>query len=140
MNIQDVVKFSNENPVAYVATIDGDMPRVRALGMWFADESGFYFQTGGMKEIPHQLEKNRNVEACFYHHEGMIGKMLRISGKVEFLDDRTLKERLLEERAFLKDMGLTADSKELVIFRISHGQAYFWTMEDNLKPKEYIMF
>ncbi|MDU1904691.1 MAG: pyridoxamine 5'-phosphate oxidase family protein [Dysgonomonas sp.] len=140
MNIQDVIKFSNDNPVAYVATIDGDMPRVRALGMWFADESGFYFQTGGVKEIPHQLEKNPNVEVCFYHHEGMIGKMLRISGKAEFVDDRALKERLLEERTFLKDMGLTADSKELIIFRISHGQAHFWTMENNLKPKEYIEF
>jgi uncharacterized pyridoxamine 5'-phosphate oxidase family protein len=41
-----------------LATAENDQPRVRALGFWFADESGFYFQTGSAKEFPHQLEKN----------------------------------------------------------------------------------
>jgi len=138
--MNELIKFANENPVAYVATVDNGEPRVRALGMWFADETGFYFQTGTMKEIAGQLEKNPHVEACYYHHEGMIGQMLRISGVAEFVDDRNLKERLLNERPFLRDMGLTADSKDLVIFRIAHGKGHFWTMQDNLKPKEYILF
>jgi uncharacterized pyridoxamine 5'-phosphate oxidase family protein len=66
--------------------------------------------------------------------------MLRITGEVEFLDDRGLKERVLRERPFLKSFGLTVDSPGLIIFRIAHGKAHFWTMEDNLKPKEYIEF
>jgi len=140
MNIQDCIKFSNENPICYLATADGDQPRVRALGFWFADETGFYFQTGSVKEFPKQLQKNPNTEACFYRHEGMIGTMLRISGKVEFLDDIKLKERVLNERPFLKNFGLTVSSPGLIIFRITHGQAHFWTMENNLKPKEIIKF
>jgi pyridoxamine 5'-phosphate oxidase len=77
---------------------------------------------------------------CFYKQEGMIGTMLRIAGKVEFVDDKSLKEKVLEERQFLKDFGLTADSPGLIIFKIAHGQAHFWTMENNLKPKEMIEF
>jgi len=41
---QDCIKFANENPVCYIATMDGDQPRVRGFLMWFADEKGFYFQ------------------------------------------------------------------------------------------------
>ena len=138
--IQDCIQFTNENPVCYLATVEEDQPRVRALGFWFADETGFYFQTARMKEIPHQLEKNPKAEACFYKQEGMIGTMLRIAGKTEFINDRALKERVLEERSFLKSFGLTPDSPELIIFKIAHGEAHFWTMENNLNPKEIIVF
>jgi len=140
MNKQDCIKFTNENPVCYLATVESSQPRVRALGFWFADESGFYFQTSTVKEIPAQLKENPKTEACFYKHEGMLGTMLRISGEVEFLTDRELKEKAIADRPFLKNFGLTPDSPELTIFRITHGQAHFWTMENNLKPKEVIVF
>jgi len=70
----------------------------------------------------------------------MIGTMLRIAGEVEFLDDRTLKERVMSERPFLKSFGLTIDSPGLIIFRIAHGRAHFWTMENNIRPKVFIEF
>jgi len=140
MNINDCISFTNENPVCYIATEEGDQPRVRAFGFWFADETGFYFQTSTVKEIPHQLKKNPRTEVCFYKHSGMIGTMLRITGVVEFVDDMKLRERAFIDRPFLKSFGLTVDSPALVIFRIAHGQAHFWTMETNLKGKEIIEF
>ncbi|MCX6250080.1 MAG: pyridoxamine 5'-phosphate oxidase family protein [Bacteroidetes bacterium] len=140
MNIHDCIKFSNDNPICYLATADGDQPRVRALGFWFADETGFYFQTSSIKEFPHQLIKNPKTEICFYKHEGMTGTMLRISGKAEFLNDIKLKEKALMDRPFLKSFGVTVDSPTLILFRIPHGQANFWTMANNLKPKEIIEF
>ena len=66
--------------------------------------------------------------------------MLRISGNVEFMNDVKLKEKCLADRPFLKSLGITADSPKLIIFRIAHGKAHFWTMENNLKPKEIIEF
>ena len=44
MEFEECIKFANENPVSWVATVENDQPRVRALGMWFADERGYYFQ------------------------------------------------------------------------------------------------
>lgn len=140
MNLQDCIKFTNENPVCYLATVEGDQPRVRALGFWFADDTGFYFQTSTKKEIPGQLEKNPKTEVCFYKPEGMIGTMLRISGEVEFIIDKKLREKVFIDRPFLKSFGMTIGSQSLVLFRIKHGQAHFWTMENNLKPKEFIEF
>ncbi len=140
MNIRDCIKFSNDNPICSLATVENDQPRVRMIGFWFADETGFYFQTSTIKEIPHQIEKNPKIEACFYKHEGMIGTMLRISGEAEFLTDLKLKEKALSDRPFLKAFGLSIESPSLILFRITHGQAHFWTMENNLKPKEIIIF
>lgn len=140
MDIRDCIKFTNENPVCFLATAEGDQPRVRALGFWFADETGFYFQTASIKEFPHQLRKNPKTEVCFYRHEGMMGKMLRIEGTVEFIDDMKLREKALNDRPFLKNFGITIDSPGLIFFRISHGKAHFWTMENNMKPKEIIEF
>ncbi|BDX37076.1 pyridoxamine 5'-phosphate oxidase [Tenuifilaceae bacterium CYCD] len=140
MNKQDCIKFANENPICSFATVENDQPRVRLLGFWFADETGFYFQTSTVKEMTNQIKANPKVEACFYKHEGMIGTMLRVAGEVEFLADRSLKEKVINDRPFLKSFGLSADSPGLVIFRISNGQAHFWTMENNLKPKEIITF
>jgi pyridoxamine 5'-phosphate oxidase len=140
MTLQDCIQFANANPLCSLATVENDQPRVRILGFWFADETGFYFQTSTIKEIPGQLKANPKTEVCFYHHEGMIGTMLRVSGAVEFLYEPFYKEKALTDRPFLKSFGITENSPKLTLFRIAHGQAHFWTMENNLKPKEYIQF
>lgn len=140
MNIQDCIKFTNENPICSLASVVNDQPRVRMIGFWFADETGFYFQTSTIKEIPNQLKMNPKIEVCFYKHEGMIGTMLRISGEVEIMTESKLSEKAFMDRPFLKSFGMTIDSPQLFLFRIGHGQAFFWTMENNLKPKEIIVF
>jgi pyridoxamine 5'-phosphate oxidase len=140
MTRQDCIKFTNENPICYLATSENNQPHVRALGFWFADENGFYFQTASIKEFYSQMKNNPKTEVCFYKHEGMTGKMLRIEGDVEFINDLKLKEKVLNDRPFLKGFGLTADNPGLIIFRIAHGKAHFWTMENNTKPKEIIEF
>ena len=141
MDFNDCIKFANEIPVCYMATMDGDQPRVRALGFWFADETGFYFQIGSVKDVYHQLKKNNKVEACFWQpNEESTGIMMRVEGEVEFIDIPELKRKVLEDRPFLKEFGLTVDHPGLIIFRIAHGKVYFWTMETNFEPKFYIEF
>lgn len=140
MKLTDCVKFANENPLAWLATADGDQPHVRGMGMWYADETGFYFQTSTMKDMVRQLEENNKVEFAFFKPEEMVGTMLRVSGEIEFLDDLETKKKVLADRPFLKDFGLTAESPELIVFRISKGEAHFWDWESNLKPKEIIEF
>jgi pyridoxamine 5'-phosphate oxidase len=130
MSFQDCIDFANDIHTCFVATADGDQPRVRAIGLWFADEKGFYFQTETVKAFNKQLMKNKKVEFCFMKDM----KVLRVSGEVEFLTDLSLKERILRERAFLKGLGIDKpDNPLLVVFRVYKGEAYFWTMADNMK-------
>lgn len=140
MEFEDCVKFANENPIAWIASVEKDQPRVRAFGMWFADETGFYFQTATIKEIVAQLQANPQVEFAFYQPDDMSGTMLRVSGPVEFLEDPELKKKVINDRPFLKEFGMTPQDERLVIFRVSKGEAHFWNWESNLLPKDIIKF
>jgi len=134
MDIAECVKFANENPVTYIATVEGEQPRVRAFAMWFADNTGFYYHTSTIKAVCRQLKKNPNVELCFYKPGDAAGTMMRVTGKVEFLLDATLEERLFRDRPWVKDlMKMAQKDSRLAMFRVAHGEAYFWTMANNLR-------
>lgn len=136
LDIQDSIRFANENPVTYIATIEGDQPRVRAFAMWFADKTGFYYHTGSTKAVCLQLKKNPKVELCFYRPDEAAGTMMRVTGKVEFVEDKSLMERLFRDRPWMNDVvkGMSGEAK-VAIFRVAHGEAYFWTMADNMKER-----
>jgi pyridoxamine 5'-phosphate oxidase len=138
MDLDTCIKFATENPIAWVATDDEGQPRVRPLGMWFADKTGFYFQTWTIKDIYKQIVKNPNIELGFTGEDN--GRVLRVAGRAEWIEDIELKKKSLEDRPFLADLGLKPDSPELVLFRIAKGEAYFWTMETNLDPKKKLAF
>lgn len=132
MNLHDCTNFANEVKISYLATTDGDQPHVRGFMMWFADKSGFYFHTGSTKQVCKQLKANPKIEVCFTRQEDEYSTtMLRVTGEVEFLEDEALKERLFEERPFLKQID--EGSPGIVrIFRIYKGETYFWSIADNL--------
>lgn len=138
MDFKDCIEFAKENPMCYLATTEGDQPRVRAMGLYHVGETGFYFNTQSVKALAKQLEKNRKVEVCFYAPgTGQdIGRVMRVTGEVEFLDDIDLRTRLLEDRPFLKAFIEGPEDPLLVVFRIYKGEAYFWTMADSMKEAE----
>ena len=78
MDFKDCIDFASENPVSYIATTEGDQPRVRAFMMWFADKSGFYFHTGASKNVYRQLKTNPRIEVCFITPK--FEKMMRVTG------------------------------------------------------------
>lgn len=108
--------------------------------MWFADKTGFYYNTGATKDLYKQLQANPKVELCFFDPKSQNLKMMRVTGKAEFVNDIDLRERLVAERPFLKQMGLTAESPGLILFRVPKGEAFFWTWDTNLEPKRKISF
>jgi uncharacterized pyridoxamine 5'-phosphate oxidase family protein len=135
MNLQECVKFATENPVCFVATIDGDQPRVRTFLMWFADENGFYFATLSPKRVSRQLKTNPKVEVCFYNNAADLqgAKQMRVTGEIELVDDEALRKKVAEERAVLEQIVGKPIEPLMEVFRIHSGEAYFWTMADILK-------
>jgi len=138
MDLKDCVNFANENPVAWLATCENGQAHVRAMAMWYADETGFYLQSGTIKELVGQIKNNPKIEIAFYKEDEATGTMLRVEGEAEILEDAAVKEKCFKDRPFLKEIGLTND--DLFIFRIGHGKAHFWNMATNLNPKEFIEF
>jgi uncharacterized pyridoxamine 5'-phosphate oxidase family protein len=131
MTYDDVAKFIRENPVCTFATTDGDQPRVRAfLTILYDGEPGLYFTTGTMKKVGMQLESNPKVELCYLPQD--FGRMLRVTGKVEFVDDPARKKSLHEERDYLRAAFDDPADPRFKLLRIAHGSARFWTLADNM--------
>ena len=139
MDFQDCIKFANETRTCYLATVEGDQPRVRAMGLYSAEETGFYFMTESVKALYKQLQNNKKVEVIF-HGSGSgpgPGQIMRVSGEIEFVDDIDYRTKVFNERPFLKGLGVTGPEDHLfVVFRIAIGEAFFWTFADNMKEAE----
>jgi uncharacterized pyridoxamine 5'-phosphate oxidase family protein len=138
MDLQDCIKFATENPVCYLATADGDQPRVRAWLMWYADESGFYFVPLASKQVTEQLKGNPKMELCFFNNaaDAADWKQMRVAGEAEFLEDEESLARAYENRSFLDPILGFSVEPWLRPFRVASGEAYFWTLSDNLKESE----
>jgi uncharacterized pyridoxamine 5'-phosphate oxidase family protein len=91
------------------------------MWMWFADETGFYFHTGTQKRLSGQLENNSNMEIAFFNPEDWQGgQMVRITGKVEMVEDEPLENKLFQERTWLNDIKVAYPNDRIIIFRVPH--------------------
>jgi uncharacterized pyridoxamine 5'-phosphate oxidase family protein len=136
--IEEIRKFANQNPTTWLATAVGDQPHLRAMAMWFADETGFYYHTGTQKRLSQQLRGNPKVELGFFNAgEGMGNmQMVRVTGKVEMVEDAGLEKKLFEARPWLNAIRQAYPNDKIFIFRIAHGEAQFWNMGVNGKEKD----
>ncbi len=138
MDVQDCIKFASENPLCYLATTDGDQPRVRAILLWFADENGFYFGTLSPKNMSKQMHLNPRVEICFYNNPKELGdaRQMRLTGALEFINDEILQSKMLKDREFLAQIVGRSLDDVTEIFRLASGEAHFWTMADVLREPD----
>lgn len=134
MDLEDIYEFANINPLCYLATAEGDQPRVRAFTMWYAGDEGFYFFTSKPKGVYKQLKANPKVEVCFYATQS--GVMMRATGTIAFLEDIETKKKLLEDQSYIKKMVTGPEDPTLAVFRVENGEAYFWTIADNSKEDQ----
>ncbi|HEX2958834.1 MAG TPA: pyridoxamine 5'-phosphate oxidase family protein [Chitinispirillaceae bacterium] len=134
--IDEIIDFTNQNPVAWVATSVNGQPHVRAMAMWFADKTGFYFHTGSMKRLYTQLKGNPRIEAGFIHPgEMQTMQTVRVTGTIEEINDPVLQKKLFEDRPWLNPLFAAYPNDKIFIFRIAHGEAQYWDMSRNCQEK-----
>ena len=62
--MEEIVKFLKEAETYYLATVEGDQPRVRPFGTAHIFEGKLYIQTGKKKDVSKQLHANPKAELC----------------------------------------------------------------------------
>jgi pyridoxamine 5'-phosphate oxidase len=140
MNRQDVFELMKSNPAFFLATIDGNQPRVRGMLLYRADESGIVFHTGTFKDVYKQIQNNPRVELCF--NDFKKGIQLRVSGNLTELTDHALKDEIARHpsRGFLrqwKEEGKMEDFyNKLAVFQLQPDSATVWSMDRNFSGKE----
>ena len=111
--MKEVYEFLKNVGAFYIATIDGDKPRVRPFGVVNIFENKLYIQTGKVKNVSKQMQINPNVEICGF----MNGKWIRLEGKVVRDDRREAKKSMLDANQMLRSMySLDNDNTEVLYF------------------------
>jgi pyridoxamine 5'-phosphate oxidase len=136
MDKAEILAFLNEYHDCHLATVEGDKPHVRAIGIYRADEKGIIIQTSKVKDLYKQLSANPNVELCFNDTKGSL--QVRVSGRLELDEDIELKKEILAKRQFLKPIVDQKGLDVLAIYWLKKGLATVWTFRTNFDPKTYI--
>ena len=112
--MQEVCEFLKNAGTYYLATVDGDQPRVRPFGTAHIFEGKLYIQTGKSKDVSKQIQANPKVEICAFKG----GKWLRLAGTLVRDDRREAKESMLEAYPMLKGRySADDDNTEVLYFR-----------------------
>lgn len=110
--IQEVYNFLKKCGTYYLATVEGDQPRVRPFGTVEIFEGKLYIQTGKIKNVSKQLQANPKAEICAC----MDGKWLRVAGNL-IRDDRVeAKKHMLDNYPSLKSMYSAEDDNTEVLY------------------------
>ncbi|MBO4411142.1 MAG: pyridoxamine 5'-phosphate oxidase family protein [Lachnospiraceae bacterium] len=110
--MEQVVQFLKEAGVYYLATMDGDQPRVRPFGTAHVFDGKLYIQTGKKKAVAKQLEANPKAEICAFKD----GKWLRLSGELVEDDRREARVSMLDAYPELKAMYDPDDGNTAVYY------------------------
>ena len=114
--MHEVYEFLKKCGTYYLATVEGDQPRVRPFGTVDIFEGKLYIQTGKVKKVSKQLQANSKAEICAYAD----GKWLRVSGELVRDDRIEAKRHLLDNYPELKSMySPEDDNTEVLYFRVS---------------------
>lgn len=119
-----IVEFLNDTKIFYLATIDGDKPRVRPFGAVMEKDGKIYFCTNNQKDVYRQMQKNPNIEISATKENG---DWLRLSGKAVFDSSKDTKQAMLDECPVLKTM-YSADDGKFEIFYITNASATVFSL------------
>ncbi len=110
--MERVCKFLKDAQTYYLATVEGDQPRVRPFGTVHIFEGKLYIQTGKVKPVAKQLLANPKAELCAFKD----GVWLRVAGEL-VLDDRTeAKKAMLDDYPELRGMYDENDANTAVFY------------------------
>ncbi len=110
--MKEVYDFLKKAGTYYLATVDGDQPRVRPFGTIDLFDGKLYIQTGKRKDVAKQLAKNPKAEICAF----MDGKWLRVAGKLIEDDRREARKHMLDSYPSLRAMYNEDDGNTLVLY------------------------
>jgi len=118
--MERTVKFLKDAGTYYLATMDGDQPRVRPFGTVNVFEGKLYIQTGKVKDVSKQIHANPKVEICAFKD----GEWLRVAGELAEDDRREARQSMLDAYPSLQGM-YSADDGNTEVFYLKNAVATF---------------
>ncbi len=124
--MREVYEFLKKCQTYYLATVEGDQPRVRPFGTidWFEDK--LYIQTGKVKDVSKQMQQNPKIELCAFDGE----RWLRVAATAVRDDRVEAKAHMLDAYPQLKGRySATDDNTEVLYLKDITATFYSFTGE-----------
>ena len=110
--MERVCKFLKDAGTYYLATVEGDQPRVRPFGTAHIFEGRLYIQTGKIKSVSRQLMANPKAEICAFHN----GTWVRIAGELVEDDRVEARKSMLDAYPSLRKLYDESDGNTQVFY------------------------
>lgn len=110
--MQEIYDFLKACGSYYLATVEGDQPRVRPFGTVAIFDGKLYIQTGKVKPVSHQLHANPKAEISAFNGSEWI----RVTGKLVSDDRVEAKKHMLDEYPNLRGMYNENDDNTEVFY------------------------
>ena len=110
--MQEVYEFLKKCGTYYLATVEGDQPRVRPFGTIDLFEGKLYIQTGKVKAVSKQMIENPKAELCAFDGE----RWLRIAATMVEDDNIEAQKHMLEAYPSLQAMYRPGDGNTQVFY------------------------
>ena len=115
-----VNEFLNEAGVFYLATVDGDAPRLRPLGAHMEMDGKVIFGVGDFKAVYRQMTANPRVEIVASKPDG---HWLRYSGRAVFETDPKYAEAMLDGMPHLRNVYNEQTGHRMMCFHLEDATA-----------------
>ena len=110
--IEKLTQFLKDAETYYLATSEGDQPRVRPFGTAHLYEGKLYIQTGKVKDVSKQLLANPKAEICAFKG----GEWIRIAGELVEDDRVEARQSMLNAYPSLQKMYAADDGNTQVFY------------------------
>lgn len=110
--MHEVYEFLKAAGVYYLATMDGDQPRVRPFGTIDLYEDRLYIQTGKSKDVANQLKQNPKIEISAM----LEGRWIRLEAEAILDDNIEAQIHMLDNYPNLKAMYTPGDGNTEVYY------------------------
>lgn len=119
--IQKIYDFLNKAQNFYLATMDGDQPRVRVYGASLLYEGKLYFMAIKNSNAPKQLAENPKFEICTFKNY-----VLRMNGKLVMDDRAEVKQALIKK---IPALGASLGEENMLMYYVTEATATFYNLQ-----------
>lgn len=130
--MKEVYEFLKKCGTYYLATIEGDQPRVRPFGTVLIFENKLYIQTGKVKNVSKQMMKNPKIEICAFSGD----RWVRVEAIIVEDDRIEPKKKMLDAYPQLKSM-YSADDDNTQVLYLKDATATFSSFGGNPKVAKF---
>lgn len=132
MDKQAAIDLIKDAGFGFLATAEGNQPRVRAVAPYLTEENTLLLALFSNRRSIAQIQKNPQVEICFVDRTMAY---CRVSGKAKVTSDNPKRELVWEQMPMLRQYFSGPEDQNMVLIEITISEAEAMTQNDRTPQK-----